>query len=145
MEDLAGQSAHRVSGWAWSAGLQSRVQWSDFLGEGANGIYGRFGLTVANATGALGYLGIPMFAPDYVVMSDGNVHRSTGWSGVMSYEHMLSRNVKLSSNISYFNVTMTSSPEALVPAFDPILPPAAPVGFSVNVEGASTRCAVTGR
>jgi hypothetical protein len=80
LHDFAGGDKEGVTGWAWSAGLQSRIVWSDFLGEKAEGVYGRLGLTVANASGALDYLSIPLFAPDYVVMGNGEVRRSTGWS-----------------------------------------------------------------
>jgi hypothetical protein len=123
LQDFAGGDKQNVTGWAWSAGLQSRIVWSDFFGAKADGVYGRLGLTVANASGALDYLGIPLFAPDYVVMGDGSIRLSTGWSAVASYEHMLAPNLKLSTNASYFNVTMSSSPEAIVPGFDPLQPP----------------------
>ncbi len=135
LHDFAGGDKEGVTGWAWSAGLQSRIVWSDFLGEKAEGVYGRLGLTVANASGALDYLGIPLFAPDYVVMGNGEVRRSTGWSAVASYEHMLAPNLKFSTDVSYFNVTMSSSPEAIVPGFDPVLPALPGLDFSVNVQG----------
>jgi hypothetical protein len=136
MADFAGESGERtVSGWAWSAGLQSRINWSDVFGPDAEGKYGRLGLTVAQASGALHYLGIPLFAPDYVVGGDGTVSRSSGWSALASYEHMLAKNLKLSTNFSYFNVTMHSLPEAIIPALDPFSLALPELDFSVNVKG----------
>jgi hypothetical protein len=64
LHDFAGGDKETVTGWASSAGLQSRIVWSDFFGANAEGVYGRLDLTVANASGALDYLGIPLFAPD---------------------------------------------------------------------------------
>ncbi len=69
-----------------------------------------------------------------VVMSDGNVRLSTGWSGVASYEHMLTNNLKFSTNLSYFNVHMSSSPEAIIDP-DPLLPPTPGLDFDVTVQG----------
>lgn len=133
MADFADGKPRDVTGWAWSAGMQSRIKWEDFLGDEAKGVYGRFGLTVANASGALHYLGIPMFAPDYVVAGTGQVDLSTGWSALVSYEHMLATNLKLMTNYSYFNVTMRSPSESLMPV-DPNAP-LQEFDFSVNTQG----------
>jgi hypothetical protein len=135
MRDFAGAPETRVFGWAWSAGLQSRVKWDEWLGSSAQGQIGRIGLTVANAWGALGYLGIPMFATDYVIGGDGTVNRSSGWSAMASYEHMLAPRVKLNINASYFNVTMHSSPEQIIPDLDPNMPPLPGLEFDVGVSG----------
>jgi hypothetical protein len=135
MRDFAGAPETRVFGWAWSVGLQSRVKWDEWLGSSAQGQIGRIGLTVANAWGALGYLGIPMFATDYVIGGDGTVNRSSGWSAMASYEHMLAPRVKLNINASYFNVTMHSSPEQIIPDLDPNMPPLPGLEFDVGVSG----------
>jgi hypothetical protein len=68
-------------------------------------------------------------------MGNGEVRRSTGWSAVASYEHMLAPNLKFSTDASYFNVTMSSSPEAIVPGLDPVLTAVPGLDFSVNVQG----------
>jgi hypothetical protein len=135
MKELAGGSDRTVIGWATSAGLQSRVRWSDYLGDEAKGVYGRFGLTAAYASGALAYLGIPLFAPDYVVSGSGAINRSTGWSGIAFYEHMLATDLKASASLSYFRVGMHSTPEEVVPDFDPNLPGFPNLGFNVRVQG----------
>lgn len=135
MSDFIGGDEKSVWGWAWSAGLQHRVKWEDILGAEAQGVYGRFGLTVANASGALGYLGIPFFAPDYITAGDGRIFNSTGWSGVVSYEHMLAQRVKLNLNASFFSVSMHSKGEPVIPALDPV-PPMPDLEFEVDVRGA---------
>jgi hypothetical protein len=135
MRDFVGGAAQDVSGWAWSAGMQSRIKWEEWFGTMAVGQIGRLGLTVANAQGALGYLGIPMFSTDYVIGGDGTVNRSSGWSAMAVYEHMLAPRVKLNVNASYFNVTMQSSPEQIIPDFDPNVAPLPGLEFDVGVSG----------
>ena len=136
MKEFTGGSEKRVQGWAWSAGLQSRIKWEDWFGATAKGQFGRLGLTVANANGALGYLGIPMFAPDYIVGGDGKINRSSGWSALGSYEHMLAPRAKLNLNASYFDLTMQSSPEHIIPDLDPNVAPLPGLEFDVDVRGA---------
>jgi hypothetical protein len=99
-------------------------------------------LTVANAEGALGYLGIPLFSTDYVVGGDGTVNRSSGWSAMASYEHMLAPRVKLNVNASYFNATMHSSPEQIIPDFDPNIAPMPALEFEVGVSGTVVQAGV---
>lgn len=142
MKDFAGGTVATVRGWAWSAGMQSRVRWENFIGARGAGSFGRFGLTVAYTQGAIGYLGIPFFATDYVVGSDGSFHRSKGWSALASYEHMLARNVKLSLNASYFSVAMQSSPEQVIPQLDPDMPAMPGLNFEVDVRGAVLQAGV---
>lgn len=141
MRDFAGGPVKDVAGWAWSAGLQSRVKWDEWLGSAAQGQFGRIGMTVANVQGALGYLGIPLFSTDYVIGGDGTVNRSSGWSAMASYEHMLAPRVKLNINASYFNVTMHSSPEQIVPV-DPNVPPMPGLEFEVGVTGTVVQAGV---
>ncbi|MBN9279253.1 MAG: porin [Hyphomicrobium sp.] len=133
MKDFIGGDEKSVWGWAWSAGLQHRVKWEDLIGQGAQGVYGRFGLTFAQASGALGYLGVPFFAPDYIAAGDGRIFNSTGWSGLVSYEHMLAPRVKLNLNASFFNVSMHSRGEPVIPAID--MPVAPDLAFEVDVRG----------
>jgi hypothetical protein len=142
MKDFADGAVQHVSGWAWSAGMQSRIRWEEWLGSSGRGQIGRLGLTVANAEGALGYLGIPLFSTDYVVGGDGTVNRSSGWSAMASYEHMLAPRVKLNINASYFNVTMHSSPEQIIPDFDPNVAPMPGLEFEVGVTGTVVQAGV---
>jgi hypothetical protein len=131
-KDFIGGDERSAWGWAWSAGLQSRVKWEDIVGAGAQGVYGRFGLTVAQASGALGYLGVPFFSPDYIAGGDGRIFNSTGWSGVVSYEHLLAPRVKLNLNASFFDISMHSKGEPVVP-LDPQVAP--DLAFEVGVRG----------
>ncbi|MGD9804937.1 MAG: porin [Hyphomicrobiaceae bacterium] len=135
VSDFDAGSAKRVAGWAWSAGLQSRVKWDDLLGSAGYGQLGRLGLTLANASGALGYLGVPLFSPDYVVGGDGAVNRSTGWSALASYEHMLAPRMKLNLNATFFDLTMHSSPEEVIPHLDSGVPALPELNFEVDVRG----------
>jgi hypothetical protein len=142
MRDFAGGAEKQVSGWAWSAGLQSRIKWEEWLGAPGQGEIGRVGLTVANSSGALAYLGIPLFSTDYVIGGDGTVNRSSGWSAMASYEHMLTPWVKLNVNASYFNVTMHSSPEQIIPNLDPNVPAMPGLEFEVGVTGTVVQAGV---
>ncbi len=136
LKDFIGGEEKSVRGWAWSAGLQSRVMWEEYLGDAGRGLIGRAGLTVANAYGALSYLGIPLFAPDYLVGSDGTIHRSSGWSALASYEHMLTPTMKLSLNASFFSVTMRSENEEIMPPVNDGGPAPPSLDFEVDVRGA---------
>jgi hypothetical protein len=140
-KDFAGGSGETVRGWAWSAGMQSRVVWDQFIGPAGEGMFGRLGMTVAYTAGAIGYLGIPFFATDYVVGGDGTFHRSRGWSALISYEHMLARNVKLNLNASYFTVTMQSAPEQIIPEPDPAMSLPG-LNFDVDVRGSVLQAGV---
>jgi len=142
VSDFMGGSDKSVKGWAVSAGLQSRVKWNDFFGPAANGLLGRFGLSVAHATGAIAYLGIPFFAPDYVVGGDGAIYRSNGWSALASYEHMLTPRVKLNLNVSAFSVAMHSAPEEVIPDLDMNVAPLPGLDFDVDVRGAVLQAGV---
>jgi hypothetical protein len=142
MKDFTGGSPATVRGWAWSAGLESRVRWDQFVGAWGAGMYGRLGMTVAYTQGAIGYLGIPFFATDYVIGGDGTYHRSKGWSALISYEHMLARNVKLNLNASYFSVSMQSSPEQVIPELDPHVQPLPGLYFDVDVRGSVLQAGV---
>jgi len=136
VQDFAGGSPSSVRGWAWSAGVESRVNWDHLLGSYGGGQLGRVAMTVAYTQGAIGYLGMPFFATDYVVGSDGSFHRSKGWSALVSYEHMLSRRTKLNLSASYFSATMQSAPEQLIPEIDPHMTPMPLMYFDVDVRGA---------
>ncbi|MGE0766996.1 MAG: porin [Hyphomicrobiaceae bacterium] len=136
ISDFTGGPSRSVNGWAVSAGLQTRVKWDEIVGPSAEGLLGRFGLSVAHATGAIAYLGIPFFATDYVAGSDGATHRSEGWSALASYEHMLAPRVKLNFNASVFSVGMHSAPEEVIPHLDPNVAALPGLDFEVDVRGA---------
>lgn len=142
LADFIGEPERSVNGWAVSAGLQSRVKWDELLGPAADGLIGRFGFSVAHASSALAYLGIPFFAPDYIVSSKGEIYRSDGWSALASYEHMLAPRVKLNLNASIFSVSMRSSAEEIMPFIDPLVDPLPGLDFKVDVRGAVLQAGV---
>ena len=80
------------------------------LGLGGR-LYG--GLTIAD--GAIGYLGAPYFATDYVVDTNGDIDRSTGISAVLSYENVWTQKLRSTLTLSYFATEMEGMAE-----FDPI-------------------------
>lgn len=136
MKDFIGGDEQSVWGWAWSLGLQSRIKWEELIGANGAGVFGRLGVTVAYASGAPGYLGIPFFAPDYIASGDGMTYNSKGWSALASYEHMLAPRVKLSLTASYFSVSMHSDGEPVIPDLDPNIDPLPGLEFEVDVRGA---------
>lgn len=127
-----------VSGWAVAAGVQTKVTWDEYFGERFKRTPGRLSLTFAAADGAIGYLGIPFFAPDYVVSSSGEIERSSGWSAVAAYEHVWAPAWKSTLSYSYFSVEMGSPAEAIIPTDIGPLPldvPATMMDFDIKVRG----------
>jgi hypothetical protein len=135
-KDFMGGREQSAWGWAGSIGLQSRVKWEDIIGPAGKGVMGRAGISVAYASGALGYLGIPFFAPDYITGDDGTIYNSTGWSALLSSEHMLTRRMKLSLNASFFDVSMRGGPDAIIPDIEQDMAVVPGLDFQVDVRGA---------
>jgi hypothetical protein len=135
-KDFMGGRERSAWSWAWSSGLQSRVKWAYLIGPAGKGSMGRAGISVAYASGALSYLGIPFFAPDYIIGDDGTIHNSTGWSALASYEHMLTRHMKLSLNASFFDVKMRGGPDAIIPDIEQDMAVVPGLDFQVDVRGA---------
>jgi hypothetical protein len=119
---------HTLWGAAATAGGEYRFKWSNVFGPAAGDAYGRLLLQVAAARGAIGYLGIPFFATDYVVGGDGNLKETTGYSAVASYEHLWTPTVKSSITYSIFGTSEASDME--------LLGPNEPMWFDVKVRGA---------
>ena len=118
---------HTLWGAAATAGGEYRIKWSDVFGPAAGETYGRFLLQGAVARGAIGYLGIPFFATDYVANGDGDIHQTTGYSAVASYEHLWTPTVKSSITYSIFRTSEASNTELLAPN--------EPMWFDVKVRG----------
>ena len=125
--DCCGSPDHTLWGAAATAGGEYRFKWSNLVGPAAGETYGRFLLQVAAARGAIGYLGIPFFATDYVVGGDGDVKLTTGYSAVASYEHLWTPTVKSSITYSIFDTSEASDME--------MLGPDEPMWFDVKVRG----------
>ena len=135
VRDFIGGDARDVSGWAVAVGLQTKIDWSKYFGESYADNPGRLSLTFAAAEGAMGYLGIPFFAPDYVVSSSGAVERSTGWSAVAAYEHLWAPRWKSTLSYSMFSVNMGSPTEALINIPPEVEMPTPVFDFDITVTG----------
>lgn len=121
-------------GGAATVGGEYRVKWSDLFGESAGDMYGRFMIQGAVAKGAIGYLGIPFFATDYVADADGSIHPTTGYSGIVSYEHLWTPTLKSMLTYSIFDTSETSGVEPLAPGV--------PMWFDVKVRGSQLQAGI---
>ena len=81
-------------GLAASAGVEYRHKFGD--------TYGRIMLSGAASEGALDYLGIPSFAPDYIADSEGQIRRTRGYSAIASYEHVWLPTLRTSASFSVY-------------------------------------------
>jgi hypothetical protein len=126
--DCCYSSEHKALGGAATAGGEFRVKWSNVFGPAAGDTYGRLLLQFAAARGAMGYLGIPFFATDYVANGDGDIHLTEGYSMVTSYEHLWTPTLKSSITYSLFSTSEASSMELLAPD--------EPMWFDVKIHGA---------
>lgn len=115
-------------GAAATAGGEYRFKWSDMFGPAAGETYGRLLVQVAAARGAIGYLGIPFLATDYVASGDGEIDPTTGYSAVVSYEHLWTTTLKSSLTYSMFETSEASDAELLAPN--------QPMWFDVKMRGA---------
>ena len=111
-----------------TVGGEYRVKWSDVFGPAAGDAYGRLLLQGAVARGAMGYLGIPFFATDYVAGGNGDIRLTKGYSAVASYEHLWTPTLKSTVTYSIFGTTEASPVEELSPGV--------PMWFDVKLRGA---------
>jgi hypothetical protein len=70
--------------------------------------HGRILITGAVAEGALDYLGVPRFAPDYIADADGQLRKTKGYSALASYEHVWRPNLRTVVSLSTYG-TSTSA------------------------------------
>ena len=133
MRDFAGGRSAQVDGWAAAAGFQTKIEWDKYLGDAFARNPGRLSITAAVAEGAMGYLGVPFFAPDYVVSGGGAVERSTGWSAVAAYEHIWAPAWKSTLSYSLFSVNMQSPSESMLPVELDV--PVPTFDFDITVTG----------
>lgn len=68
----------------------------------------RLMFSIAAAEGAIGYLGVPMFATDYVTENDGGLSLSSGISGIASVEKAWATGVSVSATLSAYALQMQS-------------------------------------
>ncbi|MDE3121771.1 MAG: porin [Paracoccaceae bacterium] len=103
---LSSQSAqNHPIGFAGIAAFEHKFLWSDVLGKRvpkALGVAGSLYGSIAVAHGAMGYLGAPYFATDYVVDNRGGLHLSDGMTAMLSFENIWSPTVKGNVTLSYF-------------------------------------------
>jgi Porin subfamily len=67
--------------------------------------HGRIMLAGAAAEGALDYLGIPHFAPDYIADASGSITKTKGVSAIVSYEHVWLPNLRTSFSLSVYRTS----------------------------------------
>lgn len=87
----------RALGFAGSAGAEYRQKFGE--------TFGRIMVSAAVADGALDYLGIPRFAPDYISDADGAIRKTKGFSAIASYEHVWRRSLRTSMSFSVYGTT----------------------------------------
>jgi hypothetical protein len=126
-ENCCGVAADQEFGWAASAGAEWRFGWRNDREDPTDDRYAKFMIAAAFSEGAIGYLGIPFFATDYVARADGRIDLSRGISGVASYEYIWNRKFKTSVTGSGFWVESASTGE-LMDNID--------LSFDVDVYGA---------
>lgn len=98
-------SSRGAYGYAVNSGLEYRMKWGELLGAAAEGTYGRILVSGAYTKGALDYLGIPKFGTDYVTDANGRIERTTGYSAVVSYEHVWKPNFKTMVGFSSYGIS----------------------------------------
>lgn len=100
-DGLTGRTAY---GYAVNSGIEYRQKWADLFGPGTTDMYGRILLSGAYTRGALDYLGIPRFGTDYVADVDNRIRQTSGYSAVISYEHVWKPNFKTTIGYSIFAI-----------------------------------------
>ncbi len=139
--DCCGASVGEAWGGAGTLASELHVKWSDVFGDAAAGMYGRLMIQGAVARGAIGYLGVPFFATDYVADADGAIHMSQGYSAIVSYEHLWTPTLKSSLTYSLFETSQTSGAALLSPGLPPLIP-AVPMWFDVKVHGSELQAGI---
>ncbi|MGD0641411.1 MAG: porin [Roseiarcus sp.] len=132
--DCCASPVETMWGGAATVGGEYRVKWSDLFGGGAGDMYGRFMIQGAVARGAIGYLGMPFFATDYVADADGALHPTVGYSAIASYEHLWTPTLKSSVTYSIFHTSQTSGVEDLSPGV--------PMWFDVKMRGSQLQAGI---
>ncbi len=132
--DCCSSPVNSMWGEAGTVGGEYRIKWSDLFGAAAGDMYGRLMIQGAAARGAIGYLGIPFFATDYVADADGAIHPTVGYSGIASYEHLWTPTLKSTLTYSIFDTSETSGVEDLAPGV--------PMWFDVRVWGSQLQAGI---
>jgi len=126
-DDFTGET---VNGYAASLGSEIAFRSPSWFSEEKKSTIDRFMIGAAYAEGALGYLGIPGMAVDYIGRPDGSIDKSRGASLLLSYEHFWKPGLKSPLTLSAFTAEMASSgPWNLVDC------QCSEFGFDVDVEG----------
>lgn len=114
-----GAPTRQTEGWAVQAAAEYRTKWSDWFGAAAGNTYGRFMVSATAADGALDYLGIPFFTPDYVANPDGSLNKTRGYVGLVSYEHIWTPTLKSTIAYSRYKTRLRSNVTYLGDQVDP--------------------------
>lgn len=109
----------RTTGKAAIVAFERRFQFKpEDGGKRLFGLGGRLYGSLSLAEGAIGYLGAPYFATDYIVDAEGNLDLSDGYSLVLSYENIWAPDLRSTFTLSHFATAMRHS--AVLPSPEPL-------------------------
>jgi hypothetical protein len=120
----------KTNGFAASVGGEVAFRSPSWFSDERKNTVDRFMGGVAVAEGAIGYLGIPNMAIDYIAQPDGSIDKSQGVSLILSYERNWRQDLKSPVTLSLFKARMASS-GVVYTAFDSF----SELGFDIDVKG----------
>jgi hypothetical protein len=97
-------------GTAAIVGVEQRLNYAELFKNQIGQMFGKVMASAAVADGAVGYLGMPAFATDFIKGADGRVRHTQGATGIVSYEHIWGPTVKTTMSFSVFG-SRTKMPE----------------------------------
>lgn len=99
---LHDQERRRGWGFAATASVEQKLDYGAYSG--------RLLLTGSYADGAIGYLGIPFFATDFIVSPAAGIARTTGYALLASYLHIWSPRLTSALSASYYRTRTRAAP-----------------------------------
>lgn len=132
--DDIGTAKNEDVGRAGTLAVEYKYSWAKILGGESKGmgLGGRIFGSVVAAEGAMGYLGAPFFATDYVTDAQGDLDLSTGQSAALSIENIWRPDLRSMLTVSYFQTKMSTNSD--LPA-----DPNNAVQFGQEIEASGTR------
>ena len=107
--DPIGLKTEDAYGLAGRIGVEFKWAWLGDRKDPTDDTQMRLMFSVAAAEGALGYLGVPLFATDYVAETDGDLSLSKGMSAITSVEYAWATGWSVSATLSGFALHMDGS------------------------------------
>ena len=135
IEDATRPEQSDANGTASILAMEYKYSWSRILGNSASwlGLGGRVFGSVTTAKGAMGYLGTPFFATDYVADANGNLDLSRGQSVSLSVENVWRIDLRSMVTLSHFRTAMDTTSDL---PYEEDMPSFA---FAQSVEAKGTR------